>query len=164
MQFTKQIVAVGFDPGYGICGYGAVGLEDGVRWGTIETPPDKPFPLRLVELDEDVTTLLKDIRPDVVGIEEDMFLDRNTNASTVMQAYGVIRCAIARLGIPEFTFTPRDIKEGICHGRATKSEMKRAAKDFFGLAQNIKVDDSADALSAAHLAQVRYQLEFCLAD
>lgn len=155
----KQVIALGFDPGYGICGYGVVGLEDGVRWGTIETPPSKPFPKRLVELDEDVTTLLKDIRPDVVGIEEDMFLNRNTNASTVMQAYGVIRCAIARLNIPEITFSPWEIKEGVCHGRASKPEVVQAVKTLFGITQRIKPDDCADGLAAAYLAQNKYRLE-----
>jgi len=157
---VKQVIALGIDPGYGICGYGVVGLEGGVQWGTIETPPNKPFPRRLVELDQDITTLLKQFRPDVVGIEEDMFLERNTNASTVMQAYGVIRCAIARLDIPEIKFSPREIKEGVCHSRASKSEMIRAVKELFEIDQPIKENDSADGLAAAYLAQTRYKLEF----
>lgn len=147
-----MVVALGIDPGYGVCGYAVVGLETSVHWGYVSTEPSLPFPQRLVELKNDISTLLKDFQPDIVGIEEDMFLQRNTNASTVMQAYGVIRCTIAEFSIPEITFTPLEVKEAVCHSKATKSQMKEAVRLMFGIKEKFKKDDCADAIAVAYKA------------
>jgi crossover junction endodeoxyribonuclease RuvC len=154
-----MVVALGIDPGYGICGYGVLGLKSGVQWGYISTSPRDPFPKRLVELKNDISALIQEVQPDVVGLEQDMFLGRNTNASTVMQAYGVIRYAVAEAGIPEITFTTLQVKEAVAHSKATKAEMKQAVRELFGIVDEIEKDDSADGLAIAYLAQQNFELE-----
>ena len=86
---------LGIDPGYAIVGFGVLEAQRGqarlVRCGAINTPAGVPMPQRLVQIQEDLETLIHQFAPDVMAIEELFF---NTNVTTgigVAQARGVIR-------------------------------------------------------------------------
>ena len=85
---------LGIDPGYAIVGFGVLEAQRGqarlVRCGAINTPAGVPMPQRLVQIQEDLETLIHQFAPDVMAIEELFF---NTNVTTgigVAQARGVI--------------------------------------------------------------------------
>ena len=64
------------------------------------------MPRRLLQIQEDMETLIREFSPEVMAIEELFF---NTNVTTgigVAQARGVILASAARLGVSIFEYTP----------------------------------------------------------
>ena len=80
------MVVLGIDPGYAIVGYGAIehhGMKNKlICCGAITTKAHTPLHLRLAEIYQDTLSLLDQIKPDAVAIEELFF---NTNITTGIQ-------------------------------------------------------------------------------
>ena len=108
---------LGIDPGYAIVGFGVLEAKRGqarlVRCGAINTPAGVPMPQRLVQIQEDLETLIHQFAPDVMAIEELFF---NTNVTTgigVAQARGVILMTAAKLGLSIYEYTPSQVKQAV---------------------------------------------------
>ena len=74
------MLALGIDPGTAICGYGFV-EQVGSRlvpraYGAITTSPKMPMEERLMKLYDELDALIKENRPDVMGVEQ-LFFNRN---------------------------------------------------------------------------------------
>ena len=94
---------LGIDPGYAIVGFGILEADRGqvklLGCGAINTPAGVPMPQRLLQIQEDLETLIRRFSPEVMAIEELFF---NTNVTTgigVAQARGVILMTAAKLGV-----------------------------------------------------------------
>ena len=97
---------LGIDPGYAIVGFGILEADRGqarlLGCGAINTPAGVPMPQRLLQIQEDLETLIRRFSPEVMAIEELFF---NTNVTTgigVAQARGVILMTAAKLGVRIF--------------------------------------------------------------
>ena len=145
---------LGIDPGYAIVGFGILETSRGqaslLRCGAIRTAAGLPMPLRLLQVQEDVETLITTFQPDAMAIEELFF---NTNVTTgigVAQARGVILAAAARLGVEIVEYTPSQVKQAVVgYGKAEKHQVMEMTKRILKLAAVPKPDDAADAVAVA---------------
>ena len=66
------------------------------------------------------------------------------------QARGVIVLAAKQNGVPVFEYTPLQVKQAVTgYGRAEKRQVMELTKQFLGLSEVPKPDDTADALALA---------------
>lgn len=145
---------LGIDPGYAIVGFGVLEADRGqarlVRCGAINTPAGVPMPQRLLQIQQDMETLIADFQPDAMAIEELFF---NTNVTTgigVAQARGVILAAAAKLGVEIFEYTPSQVKQAVVgYGKAEKHQVMDMTKRILKLPAVPKPDDAADAVAIA---------------
>lgn len=145
---------LGIDPGYAIVGYGVLDFDNvrfrTVNYGAITTPADMPFDRRLVEIFNDMNTLLERFSPDCMSVEKLYFNTNTTTAIDVAQARGVILLAAAKKNIPVFEYTPLQVKVAVTgYGRAEKHQMQEMTKNILRLETIPKPDDTADALAIA---------------
>ncbi len=147
-----DLVAVGFDPGLAITGYGVVqAAETGWRvlaGGVIRTPSDQPRSERLRDLCQEAQELIKEYHPSGVAIEEVFFA---TNAQTAMrtaEARGALLVAAA--AVPVRGYTPLQVKKRITgYGRAQKAQVQAMVQRLLRLPELPKPDDMADGLALA---------------
>ena len=145
---------LGIDPGYAIVGFGVLDADRGkarlVRCGAINTRAGTPMPLRLLQIQEDLETLIRDFAPDVMAIEELFFNTNVTTAIGVAQARGVILATAARLGVHIFEYSPSQVKIAVVgYGKAEKRQVMDMTKRILGLSAVPKPDDAADAVAIA---------------
>ena len=145
---------LGIDPGYAIVGFGILEAQRGqarlVRCGAINTPAGVPMPRRLVQIQEDLETLIHTISPNVMAIEELFFNTNVTTAIGVAQARGVILMTAAKLGVEVFEYTPSQVKQAVVgYGKAEKRQVMDMTKRLLNLNAVPKPDDAADAVAIA---------------
>lgn len=145
---------LGIDPGYAIVGFGILEAQRGqarlVRCGAINTPAGVPMPRRLVQIQEDLETLIHTFSPNVMAIEELFFNTNVTTAIGVAQARGVILMTAAKLGVEVFEYTPSQVKQAVVgYGKAEKHQVMEMTRRLLGLAAVPKPDDAADAVAIA---------------
>lgn len=145
---------LGIDPGTGIVGFGVIEADKRllkmVDGGVIRTPAHQAQELRLLTIYNEVSQLIKDLRPDWLSIEKLFFARNVTTAMSVSQARGVILLAATQAKMQIAEYTPLQIKMAITgYGRADKKQMQEMVKILLGLQQIPKPDDAADALAAA---------------
>ncbi|MGQ9489542.1 MAG: crossover junction endodeoxyribonuclease RuvC [Anaerolineae bacterium] len=154
---------LGIDPGTAITGYGLVAEDESgnlhlERYGAFLTQADLPMPERLLSLHRQVTTLIRETRPNAVAIEE-LFFSRNvTTALTVGQARGVVLLAAAQAGLPVYEYKPAEVKQALVgYGRADKAQIQAMLRLMLSLSEVPQPDDAADAVAVAicHLHSVR---------
>ena len=145
---------IGIDPGYATIGYGIVDYDNihfkTVGYGAVTTPPDKDFPDRLVDIYNDITTLIKKYNPQCMAIERLYFNTNTTTAIDVAQARGVIVLVARQAGLGIYEYTPLQVKQSITgYGRAEKHQVMEMVKSLLQLKAVPKPDDTADALALA---------------
>ncbi len=146
---------LGIDPGTGIVGFGVIDVVNGntyklVDAGVIRTPVNQELEIRLVTIFEEISEIIKDVKPDAVSIEKLFFAQNVTTAISVSHARGVLMLAakLAELEIGEYT--PLQIKQALTgYGRAEKKQVQVMVQTILSLDEPIKQDDCADALAAA---------------
>ena len=145
---------LGIDPGYAIVGYGVV---DYCRcrfcvagYGAITTKAHKPFPERLLDIYNDMLSVIDKYKPDCLAIEKLYFNTNTTTAIDVAQARGVIVLAAKSRGLEIFEYTPLQVKQAVTgYGRAEKHQVMEMVKNLLCLKAVPKPDDTADALALA---------------
>lgn len=152
---------LGIDPGLSRCGYGCV--ESGrspraVAAGVITTGPARPRPLRLAELQSEISALVTDLGPSVVVIERVLFQRNTSTAMAVGQAAGVVMAVAAARGCDVIEYSPNEVKQAVAGwGGAGKDEVAVMVRTLLGLAAPLHPVDVTDALAVAlcHLARLR---------
>ena len=145
---------LGIDPGYGITGFGLIEAERNqyklLHCGAITTPAGMDFSARLEIIYEDMTTLLKQTKPDSVAIEELFFGQNVTTGIGVAQSRGVILLAIRQAGLSVSQYKPMQVKQSVVgYGNATKHQVMDMTRRILNLSQMPKPDDAADAIAIA---------------
>jgi len=145
---------LGIDPGFAIVGYGLLDY-DGMNfkvlnYGAITTDPETEFRDRLVEIYDDMNSLLDMSKPDCVSIEMLFFNTNITTGINVAQARGVTVLAAAQKNIPIFEYTPLQVKVAVTgYGYAKKPQVQEMTRNILHLKKIPKPDDAADALAIA---------------
>ena len=148
------MLAMGIDPGTARTGYGLVKVCGGrlraVNHGVIDTPPELSTSRRLTIIHQQLTALIADHHPAVVGLEE-VFFGRNArSALTVGQARGVAILAAGTAGVAVMEWTPAQVKQAVTgYGKADKQQVKFMVQAILGLGQTELAADAADALATA---------------
>lgn len=148
------MIALGIDPGTAICGYGLVETQGSklkaLAYGVIETTPDMAGAMRLKKIYQQLDGLIKQYRPDIMGVEQ-LFV--NKNVRTVMavgQARGVVLLAAAQNDLSIAEFTPLQVKQAVTgYGKATKEQVIYMTQRLLNLPDKPHPDDAADALAVA---------------
>ncbi|MDR3562712.1 MAG: crossover junction endodeoxyribonuclease RuvC [Negativicutes bacterium] len=148
------MLVLGIDPGTAICGYGIVHMEGSrlkaLKYGAVQTPAGTPTADRLQAIFNGVDALIKEFKPDLVGVEQLFF---NTNVSTAMtvgQARGVVLLAAAQNSVEVLDCTPLQVKQAVVgYGKATKEQVIFMVQKLLCLPAKPHPDDVADALAVA---------------
>ncbi len=148
------MVILGIDPGYAIVGYGAVEYRQSrlrpLGYGAITTPAGIPLQKRLLEIHQDMLTLVDQFQPEAASVEELFFNTNVTTGIAVGHARGVILLALAQRNVPFFEYTPAQIKQAVTgYGRAEKRQVMEMTRSLLKLKKIPRPDDAADALAAA---------------
>ena len=145
---------LGVDPGIARMGWGVIEVESSKlkveSYGCIETSPKLKIEERLLQIYGELTSIIKEYKPDVLAVEELFF---NTNAKTafiVGQARGVVLLAAAEKNLAIAIYTPLQVKMALTgYGRAEKNQIGQMVKVLLKLPSIPKPDDTADALAIA---------------
>ena len=145
---------LGIDPGVATVGFGVIEAQAGrqqmIQYGAITTPAGQPLAARLVQIAQDMETLITQFQPDEMSIEELFFSKNITTGIAVAHARGVILYTAERLHLPVYEYTPMQIKQAVTgYGKADKAQVQQMVKMITGMDSIIRPDDAADAVAAA---------------
>ena len=146
---------LGIDPGLQVCGYGC--LDDDaeeprlIEAGVIQTDRSGAIEARLCRIASDVESLLSDLRPGIVAVEQLYSHYAHPKTAILMgHARGVILQKCAQLRIPVRSFGATRIKKSVTgNGRASKEQMQKAVQTILRLPEVPEPDDVADAIAVA---------------
>ncbi len=150
------MIILGIDPGTARMGYGVIEVLDNnkklklIQTDVLVTHPDLEPENRLKFLYENLTSIIKEYKPEVMVIERLFF---NTNAKTAIavgQARGICMLAAANKKIKVHDYTALEAKLVLTgYGRSDKKVMQDAVRKIFKLKADIKSDDANDAVAMA---------------
>jgi crossover junction endodeoxyribonuclease RuvC len=120
-----------------------------VYYGTIKNPPGRPLSACLVQLQDEVATLIAEHKPQAVAIEGVFFAKNVKTMMILSHARGAIIAQCARLGLPVYEYEPRRVKMAVAgYGGAQKEQIQKMVKTLLGLHEEPQ-NDAADALALA---------------
>lgn len=145
---------LGIDPGIAIVGFGLIESNRGsvrmLQYGAVTTEAGLPLATRLVQIENDMTALISQLKPDEIAVEELFFSKNITTGIAVAHGRGVILCTAERLSVPIFEYTPMQVKQAVAgYGLADKKQVMDMTKRLLKLKAVPKPDDAADALAIA---------------
>lgn len=145
---------LGIDPGIAIVGFGLIESNRGsvrmLQYGAVTTEAGLPLATRLVQIENEMTALIAQLKPDEIAVEELFFSKNITTGIAVAHGRGVILCTAERLGVPIFEYTPMQVKQAVAgYGLADKKQVMDMTKRLLKLKAVPKPDDAADALAIA---------------
>ena len=145
---------LGIDPGIAIVGFGLIESDRGnmrmLQYGAVTTEAGLPLATRLVQIEDDMRALLRQLQPDEIAIEELFFSKNITTGIAVAHGRGVVLCTAERLGVPIFEYTPMQVKQAVVgYGLAEKRQVMDMTRRLLKLKAVPKPDDAADALAIA---------------
>jgi crossover junction endodeoxyribonuclease RuvC len=145
---------IGIDPGLATIGFGIIDVirhkMTVVSHGAIITKPTMSLADRLLTIQSNLLDLLETHQPNQCGIEALYFSKNVKTAMQVSHARGVILCCLAQKKIPEYHYSPTQVKSALLgYGNASKAQMQFMAKEVLNLKETPKPDDVADALAIA---------------
>ena len=145
---------LGIDPGIGIVGYSLIEFDGEncvlLHSGSIQTQKNSKESARLLEIWEDMNTILNRFKPDCSAIEKLFFFRNRTTVMPVAHARGVILTALEKYKIPIYEYTPMEVKQVITgYGRADKKEVEQMVKFSLGVDNLPKLDDTVDSIAIA---------------
>ena len=145
---------LGIDPGIATIGFGLVEADrmkaHMVTYGVITTPAGLPLSKRLYQISNDMESLIDQLKPEVISIEELFFNTNTKTAIKVAQGRGVLVLAAVKQGLECFEYTPLQIKQAVVgYGRAEKKQVITMVTMLLSLDAPPSPDDTADALALA---------------
>ena len=145
---------LGIDPGMAIVGYGLIDYTNDeislCSSGSIQTCKDCKDEERLLDIFNDMCTIVEKYRPDCASIEKLYFFKNQKTIIPVAEARGVILTALQKYKIPIYEYTPIEVKQVLTgYGRATKKEVESMVKLSLNTDTLPKLDDTVDAIAIA---------------
>lgn len=145
---------LGIDPGMAIVGYSIVDYDgkniELEHSGSIQTPKGERESARLLEIFNDMTSIVEKYKPDVCAIEKLFFFRNQTTVMPVAHARGVILTVLEKFGIPIYEYTPMEVKQILTgYGRASKKEVEQMVKIALEFEKLPKLDDTVDSIAIA---------------
>lgn len=143
---------LGIDPGSRVTGYGVVEVRHGksvyIASGCIRTT-SVDVPSRLGEIYEGLASLIRDLAPDAIAIEQ-VFMARNASSALKLgQARGAALAAVVTVGLPVAEYSARRVKQAVTGtGSATKYQVQHMVCRLLNLSAS-PAADAADALAIA---------------
>lgn len=147
---------IGLDPGTNRLGYGVLNgtknQPEVVDCGIIQTLKGGLPEHRLLEIANDLDTILAKYKPKMAVVEDLFYFKNQKTVIAVAQSRGVILMKLAQHGCEVVSLTPLQIKQRLTgQGRADKKVVATAVVKLLKLAEAPKPDDVVDALGMAWL-------------
>ena len=147
------MIALGIDPGTRRLGWGVISRTGNrllhVAHGVIELDGSQSIAARLVELEQQLTQVIREHRPSVSSVESLFFHKDAQAAAKLGHARGVVLLCLARAGIPIAEYAPAKIKRTIAgSGQADKRQVALMVRAALSL-DALPPADAADALAIA---------------
>ena len=147
------MIALGIDPGTRRLGWGVVSRTGNrlvhVAHGVIALDGSESIADRLVELEGQLTRVIREHRPNVSSVESLFFHKDAQAAAKLGHARGVVLLCLAREGIPIAEYAPAKIKRTIAGtGQADKRQVALMVRAALAL-DALPPPDAADALAIA---------------
>ena len=144
---------IGIDPGLARVGYGIIDEIDGkkimIDCGIIETKSTQKEEKRLLEISNDLGSIINKWNPNFAAVEK-FFFYRSSTTISVVQARGVIMMTLGKHNLPIQEFPPMQIKLAVTgYGHSDKDEVLNSVMHELSLTSPPKPDDAADALAIA---------------
>ncbi len=145
---------LGIDPGMAIVGYGLIEVENSeitlLTSGSIQTDKKLSDSKRLLEIYNDLTTIVEKYKPDCASVEELFFFKNQKTVIPVAEARGVIITVLEKFNVPIYSYTPMEVKQVLTgYGRAEKKEVEQMVKITLNSDNLPKLDDTVDAIAIA---------------
>jgi crossover junction endodeoxyribonuclease RuvC len=146
---------LGIDPGLQVCGYACLEMdadkEKLIEAGVIRIDNRPAIEIKLNRIAEDTQSLLENLRPDIVAVEELYSHYAHPKTAILMgHARGVILQKCAQAAIEVRSFSATRIKKSITgNGRASKEQIQKTIQTILSLPQIPEPNDVADAIAAA---------------
>ena len=145
---------LGIDPGMAIVGYSLIDFDGRtcklVSSGSIQTKKGERESFRLLEIYNDMCTVVETLKPDVTAIEKLFFVHNQTTVMPVAHARGVILTVLEKFNIPIYEYTPMEVKKVLTgFGRADKKEVEQMVKIALNIDTLPKLDDTVDSIAIA---------------
>jgi crossover junction endodeoxyribonuclease RuvC len=144
---------IGIDPGLARVGYGIIDEIEGkkimIDCGIIETKSTQKEENRLLEISNDLSSIIRKWNPSCAAVEK-FFFYRSSTTISVVQARGVIMMTLGKHNLPIQEFPPMQIKLAVTgYGHSDKDEVLSSVMDELSITSPPKPDDAADALAIA---------------
>ena len=153
---------LGIDPGTARLGYAVIEEERSkltlLLGGVIETSKTLSMPERLLQLFHELSTIVKDLQPNEMAVEELFFAKNTTTIISVGQARGIALLVAAEFGLPVHEYKPMQVKQAVHgYGLATKQQVGEMVRILLALPYALRPDDASDAAAIAicHLHTLR---------
>lgn len=145
---------LGIDPGMAIVGYGLVEVSNEkpilLTSGSIQTSKNLSDSKRLLEIFNDLSTIVDRFKPDCASVENLFFFKNQKTVIPVAEARGVILTVLEKFSIPTYSYTPMEVKQVLTgYGRADKKDVERMVKISLEYENLPKLDDTVDAIAIA---------------
>lgn len=145
---------LGIDPGMAIVGYSLIDYENDeitlLNSGSIQTAKGNRESARLLEIFNDISTIVEKYKPDCAAIEKLFFFKNRTTVMPVAHARGIILMVLERFNIPIYEYTPMEVKQILTgYGRADKKEVEQMVKYTLNCETLPKLDDTVDSIAIA---------------
>ena len=145
---------LGIDPGLGRTGY-AILEQNGkdilmLACGVITTETKIPDWQRLLEIKQDLNSLIQKYKPDAICIESLFFFKNAKTVMSVSQARGVVLVTAAEHKLKIIEVTPLQVKIAATgYGKAEKRQVQTMIVKLLKLKKIPTPDDAADAAAIA---------------
>ena len=145
---------LGIDPGMAIVGYGLIEINNDIpkllTSGSIQTDKNSTDSERLLEIFNDLSTIVEKLKPDCASVENLFFFKNQKTVIPVAEARGVILTVLQKFNVPTYSYTPMEVKQILTgYGRAEKKEVEQMVKISLGVDTLPKLDDTVDAIAIA---------------
>ena len=118
--------------------------------GSIQTKKGERESARLLEIFNDMNTIVETYKPDVCAIEKLFFFRNQTTVMPVAHARGVILTVLEKFKVPIYEYTPMEVKQILTgYGRAEKKEVEQMVKIALETDKLPKLDDTVDSIAIA---------------
>jgi crossover junction endodeoxyribonuclease RuvC len=143
----------------------AVGTRlQAIDHGVIKNPASRSLTRCLLELDQQLRSIIARTKPDVAAIEGIFFCKNARTALILGQARGVALLACTSAGLPIFEHEPRRVKQALVgHGAAEKSQVALMVMRLLGLPSVPEQEDATDALAIA-ICQIQARTGYAALD
>ena len=94
--------------------------------GSIQTDKKLSDSKRLVEIYNDLSTIVEKYQPDCASVEQLFFFKNQKTVIPVAEARGVILTVLEKFNIQTYSYTPMEVKQVLTgYGRAEKKEVEQ---------------------------------------
>jgi len=152
IQKTQPKIILGIDPGYDRIGW-AVGKKKSqsvavLGYGLIQTDSKAKLSQRYLQIQTELTQIIKQYQPQICAIEKLFFAQNKTTALKVSEARGVILITAITHQLEIYEFSPQEIKLSVTgYGGADKQAVTKMLGIQLELPSEKIIDDVTDALA-----------------